>query len=98
MSYPDSVLTKGKKDKLEIRALDSRGQYVMCAYLDPKTMKPADQKRKLILKSADGHLTEFFIIPLSDSKRSLLVKSEPEEKEIQLWNAKSSKAEEIWDH
>jgi hypothetical protein len=95
MEIPETVLTKSKAGKLEIRALDSRGSYVMCKYLDAKTMKPADQKRKLTLKGEDGRLAEYFIIPLKGPKRSLLVTAEIEEKERQVWNESLQRAEEI---
>jgi hypothetical protein len=95
MQIPESVLTKGRGGKMEVRALVSRGSFVMCKYLDPKTMKPADPKRKLTLKDADGQVLEYFIIPLKDSKRSLLLTSETEEKERQVWNEKLQKPEDI---
>jgi hypothetical protein len=95
MEIPDTVLTKSKGGKLEVRALDSRGSYVMCKYLDAKTMKPADQKRKLTLKGDDGQIVEYFIIPLKGAKRSLLLTAETEEKERQVWNESLQKAEEI---
>jgi hypothetical protein len=96
MDFPEHVLTKGKNGKLEVRSLDSRGEYVMCKYLDPKTMKPADAKRKLILKEQSGEIVQYFIIPLKDPKRSLLISAESEEKERQVWNEKTMKAEDIW--
>ena len=95
MQVPETVLTKGRGDKLEVRALDSRGSYVMCKYLDPKTMKPADQKRKLTLKGDNGRVAEYFIIPLKSPNRSLLVTAETEEKERQVWNESLQKAEDI---
>jgi hypothetical protein len=38
LEFPESVLAKGRKGKLEIRGLDHRGSYVMCKYLDSKTI------------------------------------------------------------
>lgn len=96
MGLPEEVLTKGKGGKLEVRALDSRGTYVTCKYLDPKTMKPADRKRKLVLKDQNGNVQEYFIIPLKDPNRALLITSQPNEKERQIWNETNSKAEEVW--
>jgi hypothetical protein len=95
LDLPENVLTKGKGGKLEVRALDSRGSYVMCKYLDAKTFKPADKKRKLILKDQTGKVLEYFIIPLKDPKRALLLAAESEEKERQAWNETLGKAEEI---
>ena len=96
LDFPESVLTKGKKGKLEIRGLDSYGRYVMCKYLDPKTLELADTKRKLILRDNSGKVMEYFIIPLKDSRRSLLISTESEEKDRQVWNEELKKAEEIW--
>ena len=96
MDFPETVLTEGKKGKLEVRSLEHRGQYVMCKYLDPQTMKPADAKRKLTLKDEHGRLFEYFIIPLKDPKRSLLILAEGEEKNRQVWNEKAGKGEAFW--
>ena len=97
MDLPESVLTKGRGGKLEVRAVDSRGSYVMCKYLDPETMKPAERKRKLMLKDQNGKILEYFIIPLKDPKRALLLTAESEEKERQIWNEVLRRGEEIWE-
>lgn len=93
--YPDSVLTKGKSGKLEVRSLVSKGQYALCEYLDPKTGKLADKKKKLILKEGD-EFREYFIIPLKSGNRSLLIK--PKEKsdieKQRVW--KEGKAESLF--
>jgi hypothetical protein len=39
---------------------------------------------------------EYFIIPLKDSRRSLLISTESEEKDRKVWNEELKKAEEIW--
>ncbi|MGA8857642.1 MAG: hypothetical protein WB643_10810 [Candidatus Bathyarchaeia archaeon] len=96
MDLPENVLTKGKAGKLEVRALDSRGSYVMCKYLDAKTLKPTDKKRKLMLKDQNGNVLEYFIIPIKDPKRALLLTAGSEEKERQVWNESQGKAEHIW--
>lgn len=96
MDFPETVLTKGKKGKLEVRSLEHRGTYVMCKYLDPETMKPADTKRKLTLKDEEGKVLEYFIIPLKDSKRSLLISAETEEKDRQVWITDLRKAQDMW--
>lgn len=96
MDFPETVLTKGKKGKLEVRSLEHRGTYVMCKYLDPETMKPTDTKRKLTLKDEEGKVLEYFIIPLKDSKRSLLISAETEEKDRQVWITDLRKAQDMW--
>jgi hypothetical protein len=96
VDFPESVLTRSKKGKVEVRSLDHRGSYVVCKYLDPKTMKLADTKRKLVLKDEHGKTIEYFIIPLKSANRALLITPEGEEKDRQLWNEKRGQAEEIW--
>jgi hypothetical protein len=96
VDFPESVLTTSKKGKVEVRGLDHRGSYVVCKYLDPKTMKLADTKRKLMLKDEHGKIMEYFIIPLKSANRALLVTPEAEEKDRQLWNEQRGQAEEIW--
>jgi hypothetical protein len=96
MSFSNDVLTKGKSGKTELRALHSRGSFVMCKYLDPQTLKLADKKNKLSLKRNDGTIEEYFIIPLRDPKRSLLIKAESEEKERKVWNLEAKREENLW--
>jgi len=96
LDLPENVLTKGKAGKLEVRALDSRGSYVMCKYLDAKTLKAADKKRKLMLKDENGNVLEYFIIPIKDPKRALLLTTGSEKKERQVWNESKARAEDIW--
>jgi hypothetical protein len=93
MDFSNEVLTKGKSGKLEVRTLQSRGSFVMCKYLDPETLKLADKKRKLTLKGEDGTIEEYFVIPLKDSRRSLLVKAEDEEKIRKVWNEQTQREE-----
>ena len=96
MEFSEEVYAKGKGGKLEVRAVDSRGQFVLCKYLDPKTMKLADNKRKLCLKDEDGNILEYFIIPLKTKNRSLLVATDKEEKERKVWNEKTGVEEDLW--
>ena len=95
MDFSNEVLTKGKSGKFEVRTLQSRGSFVICKYLDPETLKLADKKTKLTLKGEDGTIEEYFVIPLKDSRRSLLVKAEHEERTRKLWNEKKQREEEL---
>ena len=95
MGFSDEVLTRGKSGKLELRALHSRGYFVMCKYLNPETLRLADKKTKLTLKRQDGTVEEYFIIPLKDPGRSLLVKAVGEEKNRRVWNEQTQKEEEL---
>jgi len=92
--FSGAVLTKSKSGKIELRALQDRGRYVLYKYLNPQTLKPADKKKKLCLKSEDGEEQSYFIIPLKGN-RSLLVES-GEEKERKIWNEKRKKEERLW--
>ena len=68
----------------------------MCKYLNPETLKLADKKMKLTLKRKDGTVEEYFIIPLRDPRRSLLVKGESEEKDRKIWNQEARREEDLW--
>ncbi len=96
MEFSDQVTTKSRAGKLEIRALEARGKFVLCKYLDPTTLKLADRKLKLSLLDDEGNLREYFIIPTKDQNRSLLIHSQKPEKERKLWNPKTKREEELW--
>jgi hypothetical protein len=96
MEFPETVTTRNKRGQVEVRTLESRGSFVICKYLDSSTLKLADTKKKLILRSDKGELTEYFIVPLKDPRRALLISSRPDEKERQIWNESDKRAEEIW--
>lgn len=68
----------------------------MCKYLNPETLRLADKKTKLTLKSTDGSVEEYFVIPLRDPNRALLVKSEAEEKDRKVWNPQTKQEEDLW--
>jgi len=95
MGFSDEVLTRGKSGRLELRTLHSRGAFVMCKYLNPETLKLADKKTKLTLNREDGTVEEYFIIPLKDPIRSLLVKAEGEAKNRKVWNERTQHEEEL---
>jgi len=95
--FPPSVLTRSRTGKLEVRSLDSKGRYILCKYLDPKTLKPADRKKKLSLMDEHGTLREYFIIPLKGEKKFLMVEAEKEEKERKVWNEKTGVPEDLWE-
>lgn len=97
MRFSDGVLTKSKKNKVEVRTLDSRGEYVLCKYLDINTLKPSDDKRKLCLKDKNGDIKEYFIIPLKTPNRALLVAAEKEKTERKIWNEKTRKEESLFE-
>jgi len=93
--YSETVLTKDKKGKIEVRNLISRGQFVTYDYREPKTFKTVG-KKKICLKDEEGKITEYFIIPLKTSNRSLLILDESENKKRKIWNDKTKKEDELW--
>ncbi len=96
LEFSESVLTKAKNGKLEVRTLQSRGTYVTCKYLNAETLKLTDKKLKLSLRNEKGEVSEFFIIPLKDPKRSLLIRAEKEDKGRKIWNCETQQEEDLW--
>lgn len=63
MGYPESVLTKGRKGRLEVRRLLSKGKFVKYDYTDPETGKPLEKgKFSIILKGEKEE--HYYLIPL----------------------------------
>ena len=94
MSYPSDVLTKSKSGKIEARIFMRRGKFVEYSYKDMETGR-VDGKRKLMLKTADGSIESYFIIPLKNKDRYLLMKDKDADENIKIWDGK--KAIGIWD-
>ncbi|HID56765.1 TPA: hypothetical protein EYP37_09575 [Candidatus Poribacteria bacterium] len=74
MRYPERVLTKSKKGKVEVRSLIDSGRFVRYEYIDPETGKLTQNKHKLLLITGD-RMEEFFIVPLKDG-RYLMIPTE----------------------
>lgn len=75
MTYPEEVLTKSKKGKVEVRALIDHGRFVRYEYLDPETGERSENKVKIVLSNGEDY-EEYFIIPLKQKNRFLLLKAE----------------------
>ena len=73
--YPEEVLTKSKKGKIEVRNLIDSGRFVRYEYLDPQTGKRSENKVKIVLYNGEDY-EEYFIIPLKQKNRSLLLNAE----------------------
>lgn len=86
MGYPESVLTKSKKGKIEVRSLIDGGRYVRYEYLDPETGKKSENKFKLVLKGRKRE--EFFAIPIKGG-RFLLMPAESKKKR-KAWDGKKT--------
>ncbi|MCD6507716.1 hypothetical protein J7M22_13995 [Candidatus Poribacteria bacterium] len=74
MKYPEQVLTKNRKGKVEVRKLIDNGRFVRYEYIDPETGKLTQNKYKLLLIT-DDRMEEFFIVPLKDG-RYLMIPTE----------------------
>ncbi len=74
MDYPEEVLTKSKKGKVEARVLIDHGTFVRYEYIDPETGERSEDKVKLILKAGDDY-EEYFVIPLKQKNRYLMLRS-----------------------
>ena len=88
--YPEEVLTKTKKGKIEARVLLDQGKFITYQYVDPDSGEK-ENKTKLILKGKETK--EFFIIPLKDG-RSLLLPVEPKGKR-KIWDPTHKKPIEV---
>ena len=75
MDYPDDVLTRSKKGKIEVRNLIDSGRFVRYEYLDPNTGKRSENKVKIVLYNGNDY-EEYFIIPLKQKNRFLMLKAE----------------------
>ncbi len=78
MNYPEEVLTKSKKGKIEVRSLVDFGTFVRYEYLDSETGKREENKIKIVLYNGKDY-EEYFIIPLKQKNRFLLLKAEKRE-------------------
>lgn len=93
--FPKEVIAKGSKGRAEVRVLESRGSYVIYKYVDLETLKRKEKKMKLCLKDDEGKITEYFIIPLKDEGKYLLLRSE-EKGPRKIWNPKKNSEEDLW--
>lgn len=92
--YPNEVLTKSKKGKIEVRKFLKRGIFVKYQYIDPATGKIVENgKTRLILKS-NSEEEHYFIIPLKQKDKFLLIIPKDKEVKGKLWNGK--KAIDLW--
>jgi len=93
--FPEEVLTKTKKGKIEVRNLIARGEFVWYDYRNPETFEKEENKSRLFLKDKEGNVYSFFIIPLKEKGKFLLLEAEKEE-DKKVWNEKTKKAEDLW--
>jgi hypothetical protein len=95
MEYPEEVIAISKKGKREVRALIDRGKFVRYEYLDPVTGEKTENKIKLVLLNEQGEQEEYFIIPLKQKNKFLLIRSETKPPR-KIWDKKEQKAVELF--
>lgn len=89
MEYPEEVLTKSKKGKIEVRNLVDYGKFVRYDYLDPKTGKRSEDKVKIVLYNGEDY-EEYFIIPLKQKNRFLMLQAEKKGPR-KIWDGKEAR-------
>jgi len=93
--FPRDVIAKGSRGRPEVRVLESRGSYVIYRYLDLETLEQKEKKLKLCLRDDKGKVVEYFIVPLKDEGRCLLIRSE-EKGPRKIWNPERESEEDLW--
>jgi len=88
MKYPEDVLTKSKKGKIEVRSIIDHGKFVRYEYLDPITGERSENKVKIVLYNGND-CEEYFIIPLKQKNKYLMLKTE-KKGERKLWDGEKS--------
>ncbi len=88
MKYPEEVLTKSKKGKIEVRNLVDYGKFVRYEYLDPQTGERSENKVKIVLFNGKNY-EEYFRIPLKQKNKFLMLKAE-EKGPRKIWNGKDA--------
>ncbi len=86
MEYPQEVLTKSKKGKIEVRNLVDYGKFVRYEYLNPSTGERSENKMKIVLFNGEDY-EEYFIIPLNQKNKYLMLKAEKKGPR-KIWNGK----------
>ncbi len=75
MEFPEEVIAVTKRGKREVRSFIDRGTFVRYAYLDPETGEQKERKCKLVLRTEDGTIEEYFVIP-TGKNRFLMLRGE----------------------
>ena len=92
----EEAITISKRGKRELRTIFARGKFALIEYRDPITKEKTENKLKLVLLRDDGGVEEFFIIPLKQANRFLLLKAEKAKgPKVKAWNPKTGKLEEV---
>ena len=93
MEYPEETITITKKGEREVRIFKEKGTYYIYTYRSLKNGKLLN-KEKLVLVENGKIKKEFFIIPLKEKNKYLLLETEIKGKR-KLWDEKNKRVIEI---
>ncbi|KXA91806.1 hypothetical protein AKJ63_00810 [candidate division MSBL1 archaeon SCGC-AAA259D18] len=79
-------MTENRSGEIEIRSLESKGEFAVLEYLDPENLERSDKKRKLVLRKEDGEVEEFFIIPTKQENKDLLITPKEKSRKYSFWD------------
>ncbi len=92
----EEAITISKRGKRELRTIYSRGRFALLEYRDPLTKEKTENKFKLVLLHDNEEVEEFFIIPLKQSNRFLLLKEKKGKgPKVKAWNPKTGELEQV---
>ncbi len=92
----EEAITISRRGKRELRSIYSRGRFALLEYRDPLTKEKSENKFKLVLLHENNSVEEFFIIPLKQANRFLLLKEKNVKgPKVKAWNPKTGKLEEV---
>lgn len=95
--FTEKSLTIGSKGKVEVRTLIERGIYTIVEYRDPKDLKLFEKKFKIYLKSQDGSIKGFLLIPLKNPGRYLAFEDKNPKKDMYVYNSISDLEEPLFE-
>ncbi|MCD6476712.1 MAG: hypothetical protein J7K26_00910 [Candidatus Aenigmarchaeota archaeon] len=89
MKYPEEVLTKSRKGKIEVRSLIDKGKFIRYNYKDPETGKILEKgKLSLIIKNTKGKTEHYYMIPIKGNR--YLAIPIKDKKKRKVWNSKKA--------
>ncbi len=92
----EEAITISKRGKRELRTIHSRGKFALLEYRDLATKEKTENKFKLVLLHENGEVDEFFVIPLKQENRFLLLKEKKVKgPKVKAWNPKTDRLEEV---
>ena len=89
MKYPEEVLTKSRKGKIEVRSLIDNGKFIRYNYKDPETGEILENKKfSLIIKNSKGKTEHYYMIPIQGNR--YLTIPIKDKKKRKVWDGKKA--------